>query len=371
MIKVLISGYHGFENCGDEAILLAMKSNIQKLDCPIHITALSLKPENTKLAYGIDAIQRFDFWKVLFAIRRSDILLSGGGSLLQDETSTRSLLYYLGIIAVAKLLGKKVMLYSNGIGPVSKSYNRFFIKRIINYVDMITLREEASRKELQGLNITRPPIYVTADPAFTLDGISNEEAVKVLQKENIPYDRPLMGVSVRAWKNSEDFIEKMAKLCDWMIEKYQVHVVFIPMQHDTDIKVSTILQQKMKNTSFILRDRYQVKEMLGIVGLFHIVLSMRLHTLIFAGVKRIPMLGFVYDPKVEHYLELLNMPSAGSVYELDLESIYPIIDEMMLNHKKYESVLERIGTKLKEKAEQNDVYLLQLIQKLQTRDREV
>ena len=120
MINILIAGYHGYGNCGDEATLQAMTVNIKAMAEDVKITALSFKPELTKTEYNIESVQRFNVLQVFNAIRRSDIILSGGGTLLQDDTSTRSLLYYLSIIKVAKMLHKRVMLYDNGIGPVDR-----------------------------------------------------------------------------------------------------------------------------------------------------------------------------------------------------------------------------------------------------------
>ena len=129
---VVMSGYYGFNNTGDEAIMLSMHKNIQQMGDNYHITVLSNKPEETKEKYGIEAVYRFGVRDVFHAIRKCDVLLSGGGSLLQDSTSTRSLMYYLSITAMAKMMRKKVMLYANGIGPVSGKRNRRLVKQVVN-----------------------------------------------------------------------------------------------------------------------------------------------------------------------------------------------------------------------------------------------
>ncbi len=116
--QVVMSGYYGFANAGDDAILEAIQQAIHEASDDIGVTVLSNDPELTRKQYGMEAIPRFRMWKVFSALRRSDALLSGGGSLLQDTTSTRSLFYYLSVIRCAQLLGKPVMLYANGIGPV-------------------------------------------------------------------------------------------------------------------------------------------------------------------------------------------------------------------------------------------------------------
>ena len=163
MIRVLIAGYHGFGNCGDEAILQAMTANIRAMAKDVEITALSYNPEFTKTEYGINSVQRFNMLQVLSAIKHSDIVLSGGGTLLQNGKSTRSLMYYLTIIKIAKFFRKRVMLYANGIGPVSGKLNRRLVKMVVNTVDVITLREKLSEADLKSIGVTKPNIMVTAD----------------------------------------------------------------------------------------------------------------------------------------------------------------------------------------------------------------
>ena len=209
-----MSGYYGFNNTGDEAIMLSMHKNIQEMGENYHITVLSNKPKETKEKYGIEAVYRFGFMDVFRAIHRCDVLLSGGGSLLQDSTSTRSLMYYLSITAAAKLMRKKVMLYANGIGPVSGKRNRRLVKQVVNKADLITLREENSYEELLSMGVNPKKCFVTADPVFTMDGVSEEATQAILREEWIPTDKPMVVVSVRNWKDMDKFIGQFAELCD-------------------------------------------------------------------------------------------------------------------------------------------------------------
>ncbi len=364
MTQILIAGYHGFGNCGDEATLLAMKNNIPGIDKGITLTALSFKPDITSEMYGIESVQRFNIKEVYKAITKSDIIVSGGGSLLQDETSTRSLLYYLGIIFLSKSLGKKVMLYSNGIGPVRRKFNRFMIKKIINKVDMITLREESSAKELKRLGVTSPPIHVTADPAFTLAPVPRERVKEIFALEKIPFDKPLIGVSIRDWKNeSPDFIQEIALACDNIHDKYGYNILLIPMQHPLDISVSQKVSGAMKFPSFVLNGKYTSDEIIGVIGSLKLMISMRLHALIFAGIERVPMMGIVYDPKVEYYLKVLDMPSCGDVRTEKIEAgkIVSLTKDILENPDIYRQKLDVIVGNLTNMAKLNEDYLKRLM----------
>lgn len=377
MINLLIAGYHGFGNCGDEAILKAMTTNIRSLAKDVDITALSHNPEFTKTEYGIKSVRRFNVFQVLSAIRRSDIILSGGGTLLQNGTSTRSLIYYLSIIKLAKLFRKRVMLYANGIGPVTGRLNQKLVRLVINTVDVITLREKLSEADLRSIGVSNPNVTVTADAAFKLKSISDEKAEELLINEGFEDRGNLrIGVSVRAWskaKFGEDYISKLAKACDNIADTGK-EIIFIPMQFPSDIAVSKKVASMMKNKSYVLTKRYTPAEMLGIVGRVDAMVSMRLHTLIFAAVKNIPMVGIIYDPKIEYYLKELDMPEGGDVRKekLDSDKITSITLDIFENMNKYKNVLKSKADIMTKKADENDILLahqLDIIRKEKERKR--
>ena len=79
MVTILIAGYHGFGNCGDEAILRAMVTSFRRMADDIDIVALSNDPDFTKKEYNIEAVQRFKMKEVLSAVKKCDILVLGGG----------------------------------------------------------------------------------------------------------------------------------------------------------------------------------------------------------------------------------------------------------------------------------------------------
>ena len=360
---VVMSGYYGFNNTGDEAIMLSMHKNIQSMGENYHITVLSKKPEETREKYGIEAVYRFGVRDVLYAIHDCDVLLSGGGSLLQDSTSTRSLMYYLSITAAAKCMRKKVMLYANGIGPVSGKRNRRLVKQVVNRADLITLREENSYEELLSMGVNPKKCFVTADPVFTMDGIGAEQARALLAAEGVPLDRPVVVVSVRNWKDMDSFIGRFAQLCDTIVEKYGRTIVFLGMQMPHDSIVGEKVRAKMKREAYILRGNYSPYEVMGIISQADFILSMRLHTLIFAARQRVPLIGFIYDPKIDYYLEKLDMPSGGTLKDFDLERTLGLVDDIISRKDFYVKKLEQKEAELEKMAHRNERYLKRLLER--------
>lgn len=361
MINLLIAGYHGYGNCGDEATLMAMTTNIKEMAPDVNITAISHIPELTKTEYNINSVQRFNAIEVIRAIVKSDIILSGGGTLIQNGTSTRSLLYYLTIIKVAKLFNKKVMLYSNGIGPVIGKLNRKLVKMVVDNVDLITLREEFSKKDLLDMGVKKPEIHITADAAFTLKSIPDEKAKYFLIKEKIPLDKDIIGISVRNWnkaKYGDKYIKEIAKACDNMVKQGKT-ILFIPMEQPKDVETSKKVMYEMKQDSYILKKIYKPDEILGIIGQMKLIVGMRLHTLLFSASKNVPMIGLVYDPKIEYYLEVLNMPNGGDVRSgnIDAKRLTAQMEGMFIGLERYEDILAEKINILLDKAKQNEILL--------------
>ena len=362
MYDVMISGYYGFGNSGDDAILLAIIENLRKIKKDIRIVVLSKNPKDTASIYGVDSIDRFNLFKVIGTMKKTRLFLNGGGNLIQDVTSTRSLVYYLTTIYLAKLMGLKVMLYANGIGPVAGRTNRYFTSKIIDRVDIITLREEASGLELKSLGVKKPEIHVTADPALSLEPAGSEETEKLLQKEGIPADTPLIGFSIRKWSGYEAYSRIIAQAADYIEETCNAKSVFIPLHFPSDLTVAEDIASKMKHAPFILRNTYETDKILGIMKRMDLVLGMRLHALIYSVSLSVPVIGLIYDPKVQGFLEYVNQPWAGNVADLNLDSLKRLIDEVWSNKKEISQQLEKSNRLLKQKAYENAEIAIRLLE---------
>ena len=154
-MKILLSGYYGFDNAGDDAVLFAIVQALREMVKDGKITVLSNQPEKTAKEFGVNAVNRWGKKEIFRAVRNCDVLISGGGSLLQDVTSKNGILYYLGIIKLAQMLGKKVMVYAQGIGPIREPRNRKLTAKILYKVQAITVRDFESRTEPLEMGVDR------------------------------------------------------------------------------------------------------------------------------------------------------------------------------------------------------------------------
>lgn len=350
VIHAAISGYYGYGNLGDDAILLSISQQLSKADRPVRLTVLSRQPERTGAEYGLKAVHRFSPIGVYRAIRRADVLISGGGSLLQDKTSTRSLLYYLSVIRLAKHLRKPVFLYANGIGPLTHESNRQKVKACIETCEAITLRDTDSLKELRSLGIDRQDIAVTGDPVFTL--APSKARRDPLAELGIPETGQIIGISVRSIPQTDHFTKEFAKLCDRLIRQQGKQIVFLVMQESEDEAISQQIQNLMQERSYLLKAPGDPPSMLAAIGRMQTVISMRLHTIIFAANLGLPVVGCVYDPKVSAILDMLQMPSCGTPTDMDADHAYAVTMELLERMPEYRHRLSTNVARLTPKAEE-------------------
>ncbi|MBP2655047.1 MAG: colanic acid biosynthesis protein [Firmicutes bacterium] len=322
MSEIVISGYYGFANAGDEAMLTAMIEALTTVDPEVRITVLSGNPADTKRRHGVEAVYRLNYPEIMRVMAKSDLLISGGGSLLQDVTSDRSLYYYLSIMILAKKLGTPVMLYAQGIGPVRGSLAKGAMRYIGNMVDLITVRDDASCDELKSLGVKKPPIYVTADPVLALHPVDCEVGRSILQRYNLDRGtKPLIGLSAREWKDWAYYKQVLAIALDEIVEEFDARVVFLPMQWPDDLEVARRIKGHMRRPAVLLEDEFTTSEFLSLVGSLDMLIGIRLHALIFAAVMQVPMIGVSYDPKIDRFLESIGDCHAGTLNNITLDEL--------------------------------------------------
>lgn len=352
--KIIMSGYFGFSNSGDDAILKSIIESFKSLDPNLNIKVLSKDPDLTEREYGVAAVDRFKFFDVRKSLKAADMLISGGGSLLQDKTSSRSIWYYLLIMKLAKRYKKKVFVYSNGVGPINKKFNRNFTRRVLNKVDYITLRDKDSYDFIKSIGVNNPNIKVLSDPVFNLKEASDES---VRKKFDINEDTVL--VSIRSWMDDEKLISELSKFLNYLIDEGK-NIVFMPMQTPRDTTISEKIAANL-NSSKIIDEKYPVEILMSLMKNADFIVAMRLHAMIYAIHQNLPFIGLSYDPKTETLLkdfdESINIDVDAINYD-DLLKAYKYIKD---NRDSFISNLSTINEENKKKAIEASKLALELL----------
>ncbi len=361
---IVISGYYGFKNSGDDALLSAIINDIKKYKSSPNITVLSANPKETAGKYRVHAINRFNVFKLMKHMKNAGLLISGGGTLIQDATSTKSLIYYLAVIRLALKNNVKVMLYSNGIGPLRGKNNIKRAAKTLNDVDIITLRDPQSKAVLDEIGVTQPQKLITADPVFGIENFAPERGREILTSFGVDSSSRVLGVSVRRTRNTNpDFESVIAKMCDYAAEKYGCTTVFIPMQTNKDEQISRSIMSRMKSQSVIVDKRLSVEDIISVSSALSACIGMRLHSLIYSAIGNVPLIGISYDPKIKSFMDYTSQKLCADITALDERTGISLIDDLFNNYDEIKQQLCDSYKELKKMAEENGRIAVQLYEK--------
>ena len=364
MPKVVISGYYGFNNIGDEAILKGMIDGIKRLSADAEIVVLSQHPDFTAKKHAVRSVKRMGINALIREIRSCDLLVSGGGSLFQDVTSKRSILYYLGVIYLAKLFGKKIMIYGQGIGPVNINYNRFLMKKIFNSVNFINVRDDRSKKELLNMGVKKD-VLVTVDTVFGIEEPSLSVGEKILEELKIDKNKKLIGISIRPWQNTKEIVTEIRKACEEIVKNHDYEILFIPCHFYSDLKIMKEVERgidkSLKNKIHVLDKYLYVNEYLSLVGNLDFMVGMRLHALIFSALMSVPVIGLSYDPKINNFLSMIGKNNVLNIANINYKDIIEQVDDLINNFEVEKSIVQKKKAELSKLANIHNEILIKLL----------
>ncbi len=311
MTRLLFSGYYGYGNAGDEAVLAGLISAFRSLDPEggLEMTALSGDPAGTRAAHGIGAVGRYKPSALLPALARTSVLLSGGGSLLQDVTSGHGIFYYLAVVRLAQILGKKTMFIAQGVGPLVRPRSRRLVRAVAQRLDAVTVRDEESAALLREIGVSRPTIEVTADPALLLgpDAAPRRDDTS-----------GTFGVALRPWHGQEGLADHVADACAPVLSGRRA--LLLPMQPESDKAAMEQFGRRWHQGNDLGNRVTLCQAGRGLVPLLvnvqscGMMIGMRLHALILAAACGVPSAALSYDPKVDAFMQMSGQGDA--VYDL-------------------------------------------------------
>lgn len=284
---VLLCGYYGEHNLGDDALL---ESLLAQLPGGITTLVTAFDQEDVARRHGVATVQRRSLKAVLFALSKCRALVLGGGSLLQDATSFASLLYYAALISAARLQGKPVLLWAQGLGPLRRRRSRSLVRWLLPMASGISWRDSGSARLARELGVAAP---------------HGSDAVWALPRQHwlglggpiVVCWRPTPHLKAEAWRPYLNALE-------WLAEQHDREVIWLPFHLDQDRKLLDDLQaQGLVGAALYRRSRVvhvsTPSEAMAVFRSASLVLAMRLHALILAALSGSPVSALSYDPKVQ------------------------------------------------------------------------
>lgn len=313
--SVLISGYYGFDNLGDELILKVLVDELKARE--VKITVLSQNPKKTAAEYGVNAIKRTSFIDIVDALASANLFISGGGGLFQDATGPMSSIYYGGLIHLARFFDVPVVFWAQGVGPLNQSFSRKMTASAIEKCEKIIVRDEKSAALVESLVGEKPEI--TADPVWLLK-LEKQKPAHEKQGEpegQIPESSDpatkkswQIGISLRPWHElTPERLEALADCLNALAEQKEGPVQFklLPFQKKEDTELLESFAKRLKASRRITVDIVEPLHVIEAVGECDILLGMRFHSLILGLLSGVPVYGLTYDPKVASLLAMFNL----------------------------------------------------------------
>ncbi|MEK3883921.1 polysaccharide pyruvyl transferase CsaB [Paenibacillus sp. PL2-23] len=328
VFRIAVSGYYGFRNSGDEAvlrsILLALEKAAAEQGVQVQPVVLSADPEWTSRMYGVESAHRMRPGDLLRTLRSCDGLISGGGSLLQDVTSAKTIPYYVGVLKLAQWLGKPTFVYAQGIGPVNRRAMYPLIRSAMRRSRYVSVRDAESAALLARMGVSPDRIEVVPDPVMGLP----------LPPGTVPAARggaaaetpPVLGVSLRRWREDGADMARAAEALVALSKRRPVRLRFLPFHTPSDGVTSELVMERLSgrlgegSSAELAAPGDDPQAMLLEVSRCDALLGMRLHALIYAANQRVPLLGLSYDPKIDQFLNRLGLTPIGSTESLDPEA---------------------------------------------------
>lgn len=311
MAKVCISGYYGFKNFGDEAILSVLTEHLKEHD----ITVFSSDPEFTTATYNVKSVKSFDLKKVIETIRNTDILISGGGSLLQDVTSFKSLVYYSLIIALGILFNKKVIIFAQGIGPINNKFAQIIIKNLLKWCSLVTVRDENSLSLLKKWDIDAK---LVCDPIYSLD-------IKYSETQ------PIVGIQLRDFKTMNyNLLQKLAMFVSTKFADKKVEI--FSLQEAQDFELCRKFETLLKTLNPEIRTEIVTENIIDRISKLEYLIAMRFHAILCALKCGVKTCAINYDIKVEKLAKDAGIP----LISMDAHEHFEIIYNKLQNLNKEE-----------------------------------
>lgn len=355
--KILISGYYGFENFGDDAILYSILNEIKKTFPQSDITVISNNPDLIKTEYKTNSIYRFDFKEISKCLSSSDIFISGGGSLLQDITSLKSLCYYLTLIWLAKRFKNKIYIFAQGIGPIKTLAGKILLKKTLKKVDLITVRDKQSKEYLSKLKIKS---ILTSDPVWNIN--KNSEIIRQAAKQN-----KKVGIQLREWDSlTEHDLKILCEGLNSLLEEDNniTDLILLSLQDSKDLNILQSFKEIIKNNKPELNikviNNVSIDNAFDIINGLDYFIAMRFHAVLAAMKLNVPVLPIVYDPKVKAISEEAGIPyiEIGFISENDLKRK---IKNLVERQDKYIGKICHYAKEKQDEARQNFVLLEQML----------
>jgi polysaccharide pyruvyl transferase CsaB len=293
MRRAVLCGYYGMGNGGDEALLATL---LQMLPKDIQPLVLSASPRATENLHQVKASDRYSVFGLINEFKRSDLFIWGGGSLMQDATSSRNPIYYGGLMGLAQGMGLQTLAWAQGVGPLRRRLSQWIAKRAFQGCNTVSVRDRHSAELLanwQVESIVAPdPVWALESTPMNLYGDIPSPRVAVVLRSHPALTSCRLATITEALQNLQ--------------AQTKAYVLLVPFQPSQDQAIAQAicdsLNDKLPKSSQIIIQK-DPRKLKGIFRGVDLAIAMRLHGLIMAAAEGCQCSAISYDPKVSYLME--------------------------------------------------------------------
>ncbi|MBS1718677.1 MAG: polysaccharide pyruvyl transferase family protein [Armatimonadetes bacterium] len=345
MAQILLAGYFGEGNLGDDGMLEATIDELRNRGHGVHV--LTGAPEETSRLYHCQGYLRTNMKLVTETIEMCDMLAFPGGSIFQDVSSVRSVAYYMELVRRAKNAKKPVALVGQGVGPLNNFIGKRLAKSAFEMADIIAVRDPKSADTIKELGVTKR-VHLTADPAFMLVRYAAAMETEAFELG----DMRTVGLAPRPYGKKGEVVNLFGDLAKRLYAARFVPTL-IEMDRSEDAPLIEAISKAAGGKVPDLKRLGTAAQVQKRFARMESVIAMRLHAGIFASTVNVPPFLISYDPKVTALGKLLGVGHALSFEGLTSENLFNQFMEWLKDREKHRIVMAKEVTKLAELARQN------------------
>lgn len=291
---VLVSGWVGSDNLGDELIFAATARLLRDLGCDVEVG--SRDPSGTADEHAVASFDAGDLRGWWSATRRADLVLLGGGGLIQDQSSLLNPPYHLSRLAPARLTGTPLAAIGLGVGPLNSALSRGLVRSFLAARMPIAVRDEASATDLRELGFR--DVTVTADLAFLHDAVTAEHTAERVDVALRPLPRGgfVPASAHRLGPDEVDQARRWAHALDAVAVTTGLEVRLVAMEGPRDEAFHRLVAERM--TATVTSIAPSLRNVLSTFSDARLVIGQRYHSLVAAIIGGVPSVGVPYATKV-------------------------------------------------------------------------
>ncbi len=308
---LVLCGYYGYGNVGDDALLHASIRRAGALYPDYTLSALTRRGRKDASLFRIRCVNRKNPLAVARELKHAKVLVFGGGTLLQDQTSLRSLLWYASVLRYAHRRGLRIELWGNGLSLPRTALGERIIIDCLSRCHRVGLRDAPSL----AWGISHVPEgmagHFLPEKDLALGTLPSTDARAEFLCRRYGVDTCSAGFGIVTVRGGvgQGYLKI---LCSWlsMLRGERMRLLFVPMLPREDERLCRRLASLFGGT---VTSSLSPSDLVGLMARARIVCGMRLHSLVFAACAETPFVGFGSDPKIEAFCR-----EHGGVFFTDL-----------------------------------------------------